>query len=765
MRPGLWRPRRALEAERATRQTRVAELRGQLGDLEAEKVAVAQRLVVQLVSLIKLRVSLLLGLLTGTIGRQTVRDRPPWKLGDVSALLARSLRVGARGLDLGLVLLRIGWLLAIDAFRPGVRRTVSAKAAPSPVESTQEISCRSARPGSMAYDVIVFPIIDWEFRFQRPQQLAVQFARAGHRVFYARTTFREGSEMAVSAIEEGVFAIQFPGAGTASIYTGAMDGETVRAVLDAFRVFRDEWSIGAAVCIVDLPFWGPVAVALREAFGWKVVYDCMDHHAGFSTNASAMLAQEEQLSRRSDLVITTSHMLFKEHAELNPNCLVVPNATDFDHFRFVPSPAPRELADLKGPIIGYYGAISDWFDSKLVGELAAARPDWTFVLIGRTFGADEWPFEDAENVLILEEKAYGDLPSYLKAFDVCIIPFKKTPLTEATNPVKLFEFLSAGKSVVATRLAELEQFEEYVELASTPEEWLAGIERALGDHAPGRVAARWEFARRNTWEARFRVVHDAIRGLYGKVSIIVVTYNNIDYNRLCLESIYRNTQYPHFEVIVVDNASTDGTRALLETWREKHENMNVVLRDANEGFARANNLGLEAATGEYVVLLNNDTAVTPRWLGKLIGHLGDRTVGMVGPVTNFSGNESRIPVSYRTLEEMERFAEEYSRRHEGERFEIPMLPLFCAALRRSTMNAIGPLDERFGVGMFEDDDYAMRVKQAGLKVVCAEDTFVHHWGRASFRLMQEEDYRRLFEENRRQFEEKWQMRWKAHKGR
>ena len=101
----------------------------------------------------------------------------------------------------------------------------------------------------------------------------------------------------------------------------------------------------------------------------------------------------------------------------------------------------------------------------------------------------------------------------------------------------------------------------------------------------------------------------------------------------------------------------------------------------------------------------------------------------------------------------------------GRRFEIPMLALYCAAIRRSLLDRIGLLDERFGVGMFEDDDLSRRVREVGLGVMCAEDAFVHHWGRASFGRLDEAAYQRLFEENRRRYEEKWGEPWKPHRSR
>ncbi|MFC1922219.1 glycosyltransferase [Chloroflexota bacterium] len=248
----------------------------------------------------------------------------------------------------------------------------------------------------------------------------------------------------------------------------------------------------------------------------------------------------------------------------------------------------------------------------------------------------------------------------------------------------------------------------------------------------------------------------------GKASIIILTRNGLEYTRQCLESIFTKTIYPGYEIVVVDNASQDGTVEFLEETSSNRSNFHILFNKQNEGFARSNNQGARAATGEYLVFLNNDTVVTQGWLTRLVEYLQDSSIGMIGPVTNSASNESKIRISYESIEDLDRFAREYTKSHSGESFEIGTLAFFCVGIRAEQYREIGALDERFGLGMFEDDDYAIRVKNAGYKVVCTEDVFVHHWGGASFLKLDPYQYWLLFKENRRKFEEKWKITWQPH---
>ena len=635
----------------------------------------------------------------------------------------------------------------------------TVRSAVAPAEAARAEVIPPASPNR--YDVLCFPIIDWDFRFQRPQQLMSRFGEAGHRVFYIATKMRPfGPSYQLRRVAENVYEVSLRGA-QKNIYQDPMNEGEVRQAAEALDRMRRELSLGATALFVQLPFWWPLARSLRDRLQWPVVYDCMDHHAGFSYNRPDMLAQETELLDSADLVLSSSSELEQQARRHNRRVLLLRNACDYEHFARIEPPQ----ASAAPPVIGYYGAIAEWFDSDLVADLAEKRPDWRFLLVGSTWAGDTARLARLSNVELAGEKPYAEIPSWLAKFDVVLLPFKRMPLTEATNPVKSYEILAGGRPLVSVPLPEIALMAPLVRMASTPAEFEKEIEAALSDRDPERTEAGRAFARENTWARRFEELAPATARAFPLVSIVVVTYNNLDMNRQCLESLFGQTGWPNLEVFVVDNASTDGTREYLLESERLYPNLRVMINESNLGFAAANNLALERARGDFLVLLNNDTVVARGWLSTLLRHLSARPdIGMIGPVTNAIGNEARVEVGYDRIEEMPAWATAYTRAHEDELFEIPMLAMFCVAMRRQVFERVGPLDERFGVGMFEDDDYAIRMRKAGYGILCARDSFVHHWMKASFRKMPEGEYRELFEKNRRLFEEKWATPWVPHRG-
>jgi GT2 family glycosyltransferase/glycosyltransferase involved in cell wall biosynthesis len=631
-----------------------------------------------------------------------------------------------------------------------------------PAPQLLRLDLRPAQPTGLP-DVYIWAVIDWHFRMQRPQHIARALADAGHRVFYISNNFIDHADagFALEPLDTAgrLFQVHLHLRGAPAIYDSAPGPDQLAQLAPGLNDLA-HWHEGPqAVSIVQHPYW--TVLAGRPPVT-RMVYDCMDHHAGFSNNTSTILDEERSLAATADLIVTTSQWLQAEMKRSGRPVALIRNATEFEHFH---EPCARRFVDAKGRrVIGYYGAIAEWFDLDLVREVAQAYPQAIVVLVGNDTVRAQEALAGVANVRFVGEVKYSELPYWLHGFDVCLLPFRVEPLTLATNPVKIYEYLSAGKPVVAVDLPEMAQFGELVQVASTRKEYLAAVGACLDERADSPLrTARMEFAARQTWSHRAAEL-DAVldRLCLPKVSVIVVTYNNIEYTRRCLESLELFSDWQNLEVIVVDNASRDGTQDMLERWAAAGNARQVILNSDNKGFAAANNQGLAAASGEYLILLNNDTYVTRGWVRGLVTHLRRNPgVGLVGPVTNNIGNEARVETSYFGMMEMAAFARQYTALHAGRAFALPTLAFFCVAMSRDTYELVGPLDEDFGMGFFEDDDYCRRVALAGLACVCAEDVFVHHQLSASFDSIDQDRRRALFERNRAIYEKKWGG-WKPH---
>ncbi|WP_179090649.1 MULTISPECIES: hypothetical protein [Paenibacillus] len=217
-------------------------------------------------------------------------------------------------------------------------------------------------PGTMPlYDIIRFPVIDWQFRWQRPQQMSEQFAQQGHRVFYVNpeiiglgkeeaTREEINRQVKVKNIDRNIWLVTLCAKQPLNLYQDQMDDWDIQYLKWSVEHVRDKFGLSQLVSIVDLPFWTPLVIAMDQH---HIVYDCMDHHAGFSTNDKTMLLLEEQLLREAELVVTTSQHLYDWAAPYNPSTVLIRNAADTARFWKQPEEVLPELESIHQPIIGY----------------------------------------------------------------------------------------------------------------------------------------------------------------------------------------------------------------------------------------------------------------------------------------------------------------------------------------------------------------------------------------------------------------------------
>lgn len=236
-------------------------------------------------------------------------------------------------------------------------------------------------------------------------------------------------------------------------------------------------------------------------------YDCVDEHAEFTGfSRTVVRTMEDGLLQKADVVFASARTLYEAKKEMALSIHLLPNAADVEHFRRAVTddlPCPPELAGLDGPVLGFVGGLGDWLDLVLLQTVARQKPDWHFVFIGPA-DTDTAALRSLPNVRLLGSRPYRDLPAYLKYFSVGLIPFKLNELTAKVNPIKLYEYLAAGKPVVATPLPELKPFAGIVYLAGSPDAFRAAVERALREDGPERQRERWQAAAVNSWDGRYR---------------------------------------------------------------------------------------------------------------------------------------------------------------------------------------------------------------------------------------------------------------------
>lgn len=221
---------------------------------------------------------------------------------------------------------------------------------------------------------------------------------------------------------------------------------------------------------------------------------------------------------------------------------------------------------------------------------------------------------------------------------------------------------------------------------------------------------------------------------FAGVTIVIPVFNALEYAKACLESVYRARCVTQSEVIIIDNGSRDDVRRWLETEAKQHPNLWYVSLASNLGFAKAVNLGIRNARGQYIVLLNSDTVVTSGWLDNLVQAADSQPeIGVVSPVTNYVGEGPQIDPDAIALPvaQVEQYAHKIQNRA-GLIFPPERMAFFCVLIKRQVVNLLGGLSEAYGLGNFEDEDYNVRARMAGFKLAIARNAFVYHHGSKTF---------------------------------
>lgn len=251
--------------------------------------------------------------------------------------------------------------------------------------------------------------------------------------------------------------------------------------------------------------YAPMAFYLRGLTGEAaVVYDCMDELSAFKGAPPSLIEHERQLLAAADLVLTGGRSIYVAKRDHNPNTHRFDSGVDVEHFQqatLPETPVPEDARDLPRPVIGYYGVIDERMDYDAIAALAEAFPEGTVLLVGPITKVREDDLPRARNLVYTGQRSYADLPRYLKAFDVCLVPFADNPATRFLSPTKTLEYFAALKPVVSSPVADVvEHYADVVRIARTPAEYVAAARAALTEDNSARQEAGLARARQNTWD-------------------------------------------------------------------------------------------------------------------------------------------------------------------------------------------------------------------------------------------------------------------------
>ena len=343
----------------------------------------------------------------------------------------------------------------------------------------------------------------------RPVALPSAVARGARRGAKARTiargTVRRVDERLYVADPPAALPLRFERPVTAA-------NQALRASFVA-RVARDLGFEKPLLWVHDLDAAGVV----ERLDAWVSLCWLTDDHptgpafrANRTNRVAAMRARERELLRSVDLVLTTAPQLRDAKASFNSNSHCVPHGVDTGHFARAASPETRPAPPFRAirePIIGFVGQINERLDRELVTILARAHPEWSIVFVGPVLrDLDVGPLRALANVHLLGPANLDRLPEFVKPMAVCTVPFLVNEHTRTMNPLKVLEYLAAGKPVVATPLPALRAYGRHVALARGPKEFAAAVEQALAEDGEVQRRARAEFAGRHSWELRLEEI-------------------------------------------------------------------------------------------------------------------------------------------------------------------------------------------------------------------------------------------------------------------
>lgn len=364
--------------------------------------------------------------------------------------------------------------------------------------------------------LIVHSHLRWDFVWQRPQHILTRLAADAPVFFLEEPIFLDD-------IGEGGIEVTQP---SPNVYRavprlpGSFRSDYDAAIAEVRSLALATLGRGELASRFEAPvqwFYTPMpAPAMLGAFHEVgVVYDCMDELSKFRFAPPDLVRREHLLMEAADIVFTGGRRLWEAKAKHHRNVHFFGCGVDNEHFaraRDARTAFPDDMAwvhEVDGPIAGYYGVIDERLDYDLIAQLAASDPSLHVVMVGPTAKVDPAALPQASNLHWMGQRSYGELPNYVRAFNVCLMPFALNEATEYINPTKTLEYMAAGRPIVSTAVPDVvRNFTPVVRVARDAGDFVYGVMLDARHPNAGRIADGINMARAHSWDATVRAMRD-----------------------------------------------------------------------------------------------------------------------------------------------------------------------------------------------------------------------------------------------------------------
>jgi len=342
-------------------------------------------------------------------------------------------------------------------------------------------------PNNPKYDMVVFCHLRWDFVYQRPQHIISRLAKTYKILFIEEPWHRpeeQGSRLNIV---------------TPNLHVLQPNVHHIEEIAGILTQYTDN-TIGIGW------FYSASFIPLLDFFSFDtIVYDCMDELSLFKGAPEKLVDQERRLMNHADIVFTGGKSLYESKVKYHDNVFCFPSSVDREHFATALNgiELPDDISGIKTPIVGYFGVIDERIDLDLLNQTAIAQPLVNFVMIGPLAKIGEHDLPRQHNIHYLGMKDYKDLPGYLKAFSIAMMPFALNDSTKYISPTKTLEYMAAGKPIISTAIADVvRDYSDAVQIIATPIDFCNAINKVLVNSTNALTAYNYSnILEKTSWDA------------------------------------------------------------------------------------------------------------------------------------------------------------------------------------------------------------------------------------------------------------------------